>query len=137
MTDLDDRLRDALLQVDTDSELNARLAIAQRFGNDHYGEGTVIRFQKELPSRITRGNFELYTFAAIKANSRWYLTTQADRFKPMTWRELLLFLVSGDRPTTRFTQMTPLVGVGTREDAVAPARVPDAPPTPVDGLPPF
>ena len=116
--DLNQRLRAAILSRGTDDELRKRVEIANRFGEDTYPEGQVIRFVKALPVPrsvvVADGTMRDYTFAAIKVGPRWFLTQQKlGTQSPMTWPELVLFLVSGDQPTLSFEVLEPSRSVGT------------------------
>lgn len=75
---------------------NKKRLIADFSDGSNYTVGDVIGFQKQFDNKpgIT------YTYVAVLAhNDTWYTTSRWAQ--PMTWSELVLWLVSGDNPTTQ------------------------------------
>lgn len=91
-----DREVRARLEADaTTSEVERRLAIIRRFGADVYEDGTVFRFRKQFAE-----NGPEYSYAAIKANGKIYLTGSYAS-GALTWVRFTELLVFGV-PTERF-----------------------------------
>lgn len=63
-----------------------QLAQLDRFGEDDFEDGDVLRFDKKFHQRG-----QVYSYAAIKANGLWY-TTGPNSPKAYTWDELVQFL---------------------------------------------
>ena len=57
------------------------------FGKDEYEDGTVLRF-----SKVFEAFGDQYRYAALKANSRWYLTSGRREISPMSWDRLMKFM---------------------------------------------
>ena len=72
-------------QAEIDAEVARRFALLEPLGaEDIHGDGTVVRFTKTF----TNGD-QTYTYVAIKAAGRWYVTGGWRG----TWTELLAWLV--------------------------------------------
>jgi hypothetical protein len=73
-------------------------------GDDDYPEHTVVRFTKTFPRR----NPAVYTYAAIKADDRWYLTGRVGyrHERGLTWDEFTEWLVTGE-PVTELVPLAP------------------------------
>lgn len=67
------------------ASLEAELAELDKWGNDDYPEGAVIKWKKTFPPRTMK-----YRFAALKSGGYWYLTNR-DGYR-MTWSELVSML---------------------------------------------
>ena len=95
-TAADQRLAEELAAEKLTVEVESKKDMIRALGADTFDQHTVIRFDKRF-----EGTDTVYTYAAIKIGSRWYLTgsVHGSRF---TWDELMLFLVSGSEPTTTF-----------------------------------
>lgn len=84
--------------------LEAEQAQIDRYGEDIYDEGDVIKFMKSFKV-IRRGapgftsGFEStrdFTYVALKANGKWFMTGRRDNEgKGMTWDELVEFMYAG------------------------------------------
>ena len=70
--------------------LEAQLAELNKYGDDIYSNGTVLRFKKRFDGR----GGQWYTFAALKASGSWYLTGASSVSGPLTWDELGSFITS-------------------------------------------
>lgn len=93
-------------KAELEAEVQQRLAWIKAFGEDIYEDGDVIRFTKMLGDRS-------YTYAAVKAGAYWYTTGIVTKPARRSWQGLLLFMISGDRPTLRFEVMEFRFTVGT------------------------
>jgi hypothetical protein len=69
-------------------QLESELQELDKYGDDIYEDGTVIRFKYAFTEATSVSC--LYTFAALKVKGSWYLTGSkfADRF---TWDDLVSF----------------------------------------------
>lgn len=82
--------------------LEAERALLDRYGDDIYDDGDVIKFTKTFrPNEYTaHGDMNRrFTFAALKIGDMWYLTGRTARGK--TWDELVEFMFK-DNPATNF-----------------------------------
>lgn len=91
---VDEAVRKHLDKIEDEAEVQRRLQMIEDFGNDTYKDSTVFVFPKKFTWDGTT-----YTYAVLKANGKWYMTGRADR-SGITWRELAIWLVSGQCPTT-------------------------------------
>ena len=71
------------------ASLEAELAELDKWGDDVYPDGTVIKWKKTFPPRTRK-----YRFAALRAGGYWYLTNR-DGYR-MTWSELVSMLSHSD-----------------------------------------
>jgi hypothetical protein len=80
-------------------------------GDDDYPEHTVVRFTKTF----LRRNPAVYTYAAIKADDRWYLTGRVGyrHERGLTWDEFTEWLVAGES-VTELTLLVPAHPVTSR-----------------------
>jgi hypothetical protein len=86
---VDRRVAEELLKRETDRLAELKLAMVDRFGDDEYDDGTVVRFQKKFTA-----DGHPYLYAAIKAGGKWYLTGKEQ--SGLTWGQFVLFLVGGE-----------------------------------------
>lgn len=125
-----DEIRRALVQRKVDAEVEYRLGIIDSYGGDRE-DGTVLKFDKTLPVRgstftsgqvITAENFNAlvqqaqeaaenptrtYTYVAIRAGGRWYLSgpTQSGCGKAWDWDELTIWLAADGEPVTELVEL--------------------------------
>lgn len=71
------------------ASLEAELARLDKWGDDYFENGTVIKWKKTFPPTRVK-----YSFAALKANGAWYLTNR-DGYR-LTWPELVNMLSNPD-----------------------------------------
>jgi hypothetical protein len=76
-----------------------KLAAVDAYGEDKFAEGTVIKFVKTLPEAGAKPE-GAYTYAAVKVGDLWYSTGPCGTKR--TWEGLVLWLLSGEHPTTSF-----------------------------------
>jgi len=94
-------------------ELEHKEQLLDELGDDLYEEGTVIRFKKTMPlARERTLATREYTYAAIKADSRWWVTGNRGTSDGRSWDDLRLFMIEGKYPTTSFEVMQTAVVVG-------------------------
>lgn len=109
MSKIGDALREVLAEraatVERDlleKEVARRLALIDAFGDDPYMHNDVIRFVK---MHDVQGERRAYTYAALKVEDRWYLTGVTYHVgvvrprKPLSWDELIEFIVGGEHAT--------------------------------------
>lgn len=68
------------------ARLQDELATRSKFGEDYYVEGTVLKFKADY------NGDKSYTFAAIKAADKWYLTGRESM--AYSWSQLVDFFIS-------------------------------------------
>ena len=93
-------------------ELQHKEQLVEALGDDLYEEGTVIRFKKTMPLARDSRNTREYTYAAVKAGSRWWVTGNRGTSDGRSWDDLRLFMVEGEYPVTWFEVMHTAVVVG-------------------------
>lgn len=97
-----DRAVRARLRAEADAaEVDKRIAIARAYGQDDFGNGTVIRFEKRFAA-----DGPAYTFVVLKVADKWYMTGAMFGGRAMTWRGLVEFLVSGLEPVQQYQVAT-------------------------------
>jgi hypothetical protein len=90
-SEVDRQVEAQLVAKEQGSEVQRRLALAEKIGDDSYEDGTILRFTKKLAPTSTP-----YTFAALKAGNGWYLTGAMANPGRQTWLQLVAWLVSGE-----------------------------------------
>ncbi len=66
----------------------ARLSDAMlSYGPDEYPDGTILRIKKTFSGE------RWFTYAAVKADERWWLTGSSPKNQTLTWEQLVLWLV--------------------------------------------
>lgn len=98
MNEADIELARRLREEKTQEEVEYKLGLVERIGEDVFAEGTVFKFTKGF-----QGSPIQYSYAVIKTNELWY-TTGPRSPKGYTWDELVLWLVSGT-PATNLVEM--------------------------------
>lgn len=132
-------IREALVQRKVDAEVTRRLEIIDSYGDDRE-DGTVLKFNKVLPIKgtawtpgmvVTAAHFnelvqaaqaaeegaKAYTYVALRAGGRWYLSGPKQADKPRTWEEFVLWLAADGEPVTELVTMleaTPLAAQAPR-----------------------
>jgi hypothetical protein len=71
-----------------------RLALLESFPEDHFDEGTVLWFEKKFPS-----GDRVYTYCALKAGGKWYLTGPSQSGLNYDWGALLEFVIGANAKT--------------------------------------
>jgi hypothetical protein len=89
----DQALRERIETERKEKELADKVAAYEAYGEDTFEDGEVIKFPKRFGT-----SDKTYVYAAIKANGKWYTTSTT--FASYTWEGLVLWLLSGSRPTT-------------------------------------
>lgn len=70
------------------ARIEARLAALDRYpAQDPYKDGTVLKFTRTFVGRPKR-----YTYAAIRANNRWFTTATGDPTGGRTWTQFIQWL---------------------------------------------
>ena len=98
INEVDLQLRLEMEKRRLEEEVERKRQIVERLGDDIFDEGDVLAFTKQF----TKDGM-VYSYAAIKTNGLWYTT--GPRGNKYTWDEFVLWLVSGDVPTTGLTQL--------------------------------
>lgn len=84
-------------------QLEAEMTLLDRYGDDIYDDGDVIKFTKTFrPNEYTAhgDGSRRFTFAALKVGDTWYLTGRT-LVNGKTWDELVEFMYK-DNPATDF-----------------------------------
>ena len=66
-----------------------------QYGTDRYEDETVLTFSRQFTRDGKR-----YTYAAIRANGKWYTTGERSGVQGATWLDFVLWLVSGEMPVS-------------------------------------
>jgi len=98
INEADLQLRVQMEKRKLEEEVERKRQIVERLGDDIFDEGDVLAFTKQF----TKDGM-VYSYAAIKAGDSWYTT--GPKGGKYTWDEFVLWLVSGDVPTTGLTQL--------------------------------
>jgi hypothetical protein len=106
-----DELREERRTERLEKERERLRAALVALGDDDYPEHTVVRFTKTF----LRRNPAVYTYAAIKADDRWYLTGRVGyrHERGLTWDEFTEWLVAGES-VTELTLLVPAHPVTSR-----------------------
>lgn len=95
-------------------DIEKRLALIEQIGDDVCANGTTIGFKKKFTNRG-----HMYTYAAVKRQSDGLWCITSTKFvDPISWDELVLFMISGAYPTTQYDIMVPYVEVETAQGDV-------------------
>lgn len=156
------KIKEKLDQRRVDAEVERRIKIMESYGEDRE-DGTVLKFEKALPvsatqtaslTATTMGDYSVtwspkagldlkrnedgdalktYSYAALRAAGKWYLTGPKAAGKAYSWQELGLFLAGDGEPVEKLTEMVPVEPLGVRyrravdevhEDLKLPLRTP-------------
>lgn len=86
----DEEVRRVRTAKAADNLAQSKLSMIDEYGDDHK-DGTVLAFRKRFeqfgPS---------YSYAAIRANGRWYMTGGRSSAQGCSWAELVDWLVAGE-----------------------------------------
>ena len=85
----DRRVAEEVARRQVDKLADLKLQMINKFGDDEYDDGTVVRFQKKFTA-----DGHAYMYAAIKAAGKWYLTGKEQG--GLTWEQFVMFLVGGE-----------------------------------------
>jgi hypothetical protein len=104
----DARVAEELHRVREEREFRRKMDVvaAYQYAENTYEDGAVVRFTKrwtdvELRAgRVRERASREYTYVALKAGDRWYVTGKPHGGKSLTWEEFVTWLVSGDDPVT-------------------------------------
>jgi len=96
---VDQKLRDEIEANKQEKKLEKKRAAINSIGPEP-DSTDVISFVKQFDEGGTK-----YNYAAIKADNAWYTTGSCGGNKYNSWDDLVLFLVSGNVPTTFVTPL--------------------------------
>lgn len=79
----------------TNAEVEHRMQMLQEYGQDDpFQDGQILYF-----TRTFVGSDIMYRYAALRSDGKWYMTGGKSP-QGAAWRDLALWLVSGDRPVS-------------------------------------
>jgi hypothetical protein len=102
-------------------KLAGMVAVVERFGGEP-ADGTVIKFEHEFDT-MGRSGETVYTYVAIRAGNRWYVSGRPLTGRAVKWSELLEFIGNGRAWIAETWREAPVPGATAESDEDTKAKV--------------